>query len=42
MDDKGKAAGSEFLDEQVTEEVIVAREVAHVHNLGWPPCTLED
>ena len=42
MDDKRKAASAEFLDEKVAEEIVIARKVAHVHDLGGPPCTLED
>lgn len=36
--DEGNIAGAEFLDEKVTEKVVIAREVAHVHDLGGPPC----
>lgn len=42
VDDEGHVAGAELLDEEVAEKVIVARKVAHVHDLGWTPLTLED
>lgn len=29
---------AELLDEEMGEEVVVAREVLHVHDLGEPPC----
>ena len=29
---------AKLLDEQVTEEVVVPREVSHVHDLCEPPC----
>lgn len=40
MDDDGRfrAQIPEFLDEEVAEVVVVAREVAHVHGLGEFPC----
>ena len=37
MNEKGYAPCAEFLDKQVTEEVVVPREVRHVHDLGEPP-----
>ena len=36
--DEGDGASTEFLDEEVAEEIVVAGEVAHVHNLGGTPC----
>ena len=42
MDDERETTCAELLDEEVAEEVIVAREVAHVHDLGGPPTALED
>ena len=41
MDDERETTCAELLDEEVAEEVIVAREVAHVHDLGRPPLPLE-
>lgn len=35
--DEGDGAGPEFLDEKVAEEIVIPREVAHVHNLGRAP-----
>lgn len=39
---EGKTTCAKFLDKEVAEEVVVARKVLHVHNLGWSPCALED
>ena len=36
--DKRDLCVAELLDEEVAEEVVVAREVLHVHDLGRPPC----
>jgi hypothetical protein len=37
MDEKGDVPRAEFLDEEVGEKVIIAREVVHVHNFGGSP-----
>ena len=37
MNEKGDVPCAKLLDEQVTEEVVVPREVRHVHDLGKPP-----
>ena len=39
--DERDIACSEFLDEEVAEEVVVPGEIAHVHDLGRPPLPLE-
>ena len=39
--DEGDVAGAHLFDEQMAEEVVVPGEVAHVHDLGWPPLPLE-
>ena len=30
--------GTELLDQEVTEKVVIPGEVAHVHDFGGPPC----
>ena len=42
MDHEGETTCAKFLDKEVAEEVVVARKVLHVHNLGGSPCALED
>ena len=39
--DKRDIACSEFLDEEVAEEVVVPGQIPHVHDLGRPPLPLE-
>lgn len=38
MNEERDASCAKLLDEQVTEEVVVPREVSHVHDLCEPPC----